>query len=80
MPCDLQCPGSGLELPGSSPGFFCLGCADALYEDGGIEIDNNAAERRLRVRTTCSPGQPVNCIEEPMPRILKAEAAAPDPS
>ena len=49
---NLQCPGCGLELPGSSPGFSRLGCADALYgraiEDGGIEIDNNAAERSLR--------------------------------
>ena len=30
------------------------------------------------VRTTYSPDQPVNFIEEPMPRILKAEAAAAD--
>jgi hypothetical protein len=47
---NLQCPGCGPELPGSRPGFSCLGYADALYEDGGIEIDNNAAERSLRVR------------------------------
>jgi hypothetical protein len=44
---NLQCPGCGVEFPGSSPGF-----SDALYrraiEDGGIEIDHNAAERSLR--------------------------------
>src|SRR5207247_2206414 len=89
-------------------------------EDGGIEIDNNAAERSLRgvalgrkndlfagsdaggergaamysligsAKLTASipkpicdncwsafADHPVNCIEESMPRSLKAEAAAP---
>jgi hypothetical protein len=51
-------------------------------EVGGNEIHNNAVERSLPsfVRTTYSLDQPVNYIEESMPRSLKAEAAVADPS
>jgi len=51
-------------------------------EVGGNEIHNNAAERSLPsfVRTTYSLDQPVNYIEESMPRSLKAEAAVAGPS
>ena len=127
MPCEPS--GSGLRSGTSrvKPWFLPRGCADAPYtragEDGGIEIDNNAAEGSLRgvalgrknylfagsdaggeraaamynligsakltaliPKPICDncwsafADDPVNGIEESMPRSLKAEAAAPDPS
>ena len=55
---------------------------DALYEDGGIEIDNNAAESSLRgvalVRKNYySLDQPVNCIKDADAAELESRSCGP---
>ena len=128
MPCEPSVSGLRSGTSRVKPWFLPRGCADAPYtragEDGGIEIDNNAAEGSLRgvvlgrknylfagsdaggeraaamyslsgsaklngldppkpyprQGLSAFADDPVNGIEESMPRSLKAEAAAPDPS
>jgi hypothetical protein len=78
---NLQCPGCGLELPGSRPGFSAWDTQTRYMKMAASRSTTTLPNAFCEfVRTTHPPDQPVNCIEEPMPRSLKAEAAAPDPS
>jgi hypothetical protein len=84
MPCEPSVSGLRSGTSRLKPGFSCLGCAGAPYRraigDGGIEIDDYAAECSLRAlgrKNHRSPDQPVNCIEEPMPRNLKQKLRPP---